>query len=435
MEVRRKIKRSESKDAKRKSALNLIDVYDIASDIGKEFEELIDSHGADHITSLMQKVITALEHLEDLVQKNDTERTVIEELRKNIEHLEHEDSKKNEERIRYARDIEQIEDHYKQETKDYVTTIERLQNENRKLSNSLTAATERDSAFSEDDSYIEIDLVNKLQCIVERQREEIRHLTKDLSDVESELEEVKGQSEKLSGSTRDLRRKLRQAQSQLHCLVDERAELQVALQDQQRETASMAKRLGIAARENEDLARSSSTSVDLRGKVVYDADDPKRPRFTLEELKEILQERNNLKAKVSDLEDELEMFRPKPTVVSNRLKIQSTNAAACDCAFHSGIEHADFFSGEPSLAIEASQSSDSEESDSEDLPVQGPMPYEPEDAPWKKRETSGIRKFFRQFFGSQKESEETENYLSPGLKAGQSWSFRDLLTIEANQSP
>ena len=56
----------------------------------------------------MQKVITALEHLEDLVQKNDTERTVIEELRKNIEHLEHEDSKKNEERIRYARDIEQV---------------------------------------------------------------------------------------------------------------------------------------------------------------------------------------------------------------------------------------------------------------------------------------------------------------------------------------
>ena len=38
----------------------------------------------------------------------------------------------------------QIEDHYKQETKDYLTTIKRLQDENRKLSNSLTAATERD---------------------------------------------------------------------------------------------------------------------------------------------------------------------------------------------------------------------------------------------------------------------------------------------------
>lgn len=30
----------------------------------------------------------------------------------------------------------------------------------------------------------------------------------------------------------------------------------------------------------------------------------------------------------------------------------------------------------------------------EDPPVQGPMPYEPDDAPWKKREhdTSGVRK-------------------------------------------
>ena len=32
------------------------------------------------------------------------------------------------------------------------------------------------------------------------------------------------------------------------------------------------------------------------------------------------------------------------------------------------------------------------ESDSSDRPVQGPMPYEPEDAPWKKNEISGIRK-------------------------------------------
>lgn len=97
MDGRRKIKRSESKDQKRKS-LNVIDVYDIASEIGKEFEELIDSHGAEHITLLMQKVISALEHLEDLVQKNDSERTVIDDLKKTIEHLEHEDTKKIEER-------------------------------------------------------------------------------------------------------------------------------------------------------------------------------------------------------------------------------------------------------------------------------------------------------------------------------------------------
>ena len=74
----------------------------------QEFEELIDSHGAEHITCLMQKVISALEHLEDLVQKNDSERTVIDDLKKTIEHLEHEDTKKIEERKKYVSDIEQV---------------------------------------------------------------------------------------------------------------------------------------------------------------------------------------------------------------------------------------------------------------------------------------------------------------------------------------
>lgn len=55
-------------------------------------------------------------------------------------------------------------------------------------------------------------------------------------------------------------------------------------------------------------------SIDLSNKVVYDRDDPNRPRFTMLELKEILYERNELKARVSDLEDELSVYRPSPSV-------------------------------------------------------------------------------------------------------------------------
>jgi homoserine trans-succinylase len=55
----------------------------------------------------MQKVISALEQLEVLVQRNDSELLMIDELRRTIEHLEHEDNKKTEERHKYARDIEQ----------------------------------------------------------------------------------------------------------------------------------------------------------------------------------------------------------------------------------------------------------------------------------------------------------------------------------------
>ena len=61
----------------------------------------------------MQKVISALEHLELLVQNSEAEMETIEDLRKTIEHLEHEDNKKADERLKYARDIEQVEEHYK----------------------------------------------------------------------------------------------------------------------------------------------------------------------------------------------------------------------------------------------------------------------------------------------------------------------------------
>lgn len=49
-----------------------------------------------------------------------------------------------------AQELEQMEEHYKQETRDLLSTVKRLQDENRKLASSLAAATERDSAFSED---------------------------------------------------------------------------------------------------------------------------------------------------------------------------------------------------------------------------------------------------------------------------------------------
>lgn len=49
---------------------------------------------------------------------------------------------------------------------------------------------------------------------------------------------------------------------------------------------------------------------DLQNKAIYDLDDPDRPKFTTNELKDILTERNDLKTRVSELEDELSQYRP-----------------------------------------------------------------------------------------------------------------------------
>lgn len=117
--------------------------------------------------------------------------------------------------------------------------------------------------------------------------------------------------EKLTVLGRELKRKQRQAQMQARGLVEERADFLAQLQDQNRELINLRGRLGMAKKENEDLSKLQGCP-DLTNKAIYDLDDPDRPRFTTAELKEILHERNELKARVSDLEDELELYRPKP---------------------------------------------------------------------------------------------------------------------------
>lgn len=129
--------------------------------------------------------------------------------------------------------------------------------------------------------------------------------------------QLTAQVEKLGVVGRELKRKQRQAQMQARGLVEERADFLAQLQDQNRELINLRARLGLAKKENEDLSKLQGCP-DLTNKAIYDLDDPDRPRFTTAELKEILHERNELKARVSDLEDELELYRPKPeTYVSH----------------------------------------------------------------------------------------------------------------------
>lgn len=124
-------------------------------------------------------------------------------------------------------------------------------------------------------------------------------------------QQLKDQVDKLTVVGRELKRKQRQAQMQARGLVEERADFLAQLQDQNRELINLRARLGLARKENEDLSKSQPYHNDLTNKAIYDLDDPDRPRFTTAELKEILHERNELKARVSDLEDELDLYRPK----------------------------------------------------------------------------------------------------------------------------
>lgn len=88
--------------------MSVVDVYDLASDIGKECEKIIDGYGADAVTSLMPKVITVLELLEAMATRNETENTRMQELTDRIAHLESERQEKAVFRERFEKVCTQI---------------------------------------------------------------------------------------------------------------------------------------------------------------------------------------------------------------------------------------------------------------------------------------------------------------------------------------
>ncbi|XP_018315820.1 RILP-like protein homolog isoform X2 [Mycetomoellerius zeteki] len=336
------------------SDVSVVDVYDIASEIGKECEKLIDLFGVESVTNLMPKVINALELLENLATKNERENTMVQELSTKISQLESDKIGKAEDRQRFEKELEQIEEHWRQESRDLVAMVTRLQEENRRLAESLHESRSDTITASQE---VDIAVLQHLRSMIDKQREQIRARDRELSQKTAEIENLSAQVEKLTVLGRELKRKQRQAQMQARGLVEERADFLAQLQDQNRELINLRGRLGMAKKENEDLSKLQGCP-DLTNKAIYDLDDPDRPRFTTAELKEILHERNELKARVSDLEDELELYRPKPEILE----------------------------------------------DDKDAPVQGPLPYEPDDAPWKKSSESGIRKFFRKIFSESSSS-------------------------------
>ena len=83
--------------------LTVVDVYDQAAIIGKEFECIIDNFGADAVTSLMPKVIRILEQLEILASRNEKENQELNDLRFAVERLQHDKLEKAEERMKYEK--------------------------------------------------------------------------------------------------------------------------------------------------------------------------------------------------------------------------------------------------------------------------------------------------------------------------------------------
>lgn len=193
----------------------------------------------------------------------------------------------------------------------------------------------------------EAQVIQNLTLQLEKQRDELKAKDREILENSAELDQLTIQLDRLKNAGRESRKRQKILQMQIRTLCEERADFLAQMQDQHREIVTLKQRLGIAEKENEDLICSK------------EEDD--KPRFTTAELKEVLSERNELKHRINDLEEELAACKPLPD------KSEATSAKESEVT--------------------------KDEEEEEERPVQGPLPCDPDDAPWKKTDSdSGIRK-------------------------------------------
>lgn len=162
------------------------------------------------------------------------------------------------------KELEAIEEQWRSETKELISLVSRLQEENRRLVRD-TSPNHQPHSPTQAPILEGQEILQRLRDNIERQRDELKIKEKQLHDKTTDVENLRSQVERLNSTSKELRRKHKSFQGQVRTLCDERADFLVQLQDQQRDILGLRQRLGLAQKENEDLVK---VSVEIQGHIL-----------------------------------------------------------------------------------------------------------------------------------------------------------------------
>ncbi|XP_016894311.1 RILP-like protein 1 isoform X6 [Cynoglossus semilaevis] len=304
--------------------LTVMDVYDIAAVVGQEFERIIDQYGCEALSRLMPKVVRVLEILEVMVCRSSISPDT-EELRLELDRLRLERMDRMEKEKKHRKELELVEDVWRGEAQDLLSQIAQLQEENKILLTNMAIKeplSEEDLQRQEGMSDRERQVMKKLKEVVDKQRDEIRAKDRELTLKNEDIEALQQQQSRLMKINHDLRHKISVVEAQGKALIEQKVELEASAQARGQEVNALRQEItrlrerlhGELPTQNpedpppqlpspaeEALCEEEAGSLDLK--------DPSRPRFTLQELRDVLHERNELKAKVFLLQEELAYYK------------------------------------------------------------------------------------------------------------------------------
>nr|XP_054600723.1 RILP-like protein 1 isoform X8 [Nothobranchius furzeri] len=304
--------------------LTVMDVYDIAAVVGQEFERIIDQYGCEALSRLMPKVVRVLEILEVMVSRSSMSPDT-EELRLELDRLRLERIERLEKERKHRQELERVEDVWRGEAQDLLSQIAQLQEENKTLLSNMPikdSMNEEELQRHEGMTEKEKQVMLRLKEVVDKQRDEIRAKDRELSLKNEDIEALQQQQSRLMKINHDLRHKISVVEAQGKALIGQKVELEAGAQAQAQEVGALRQEV---ARLRERLQVEASTQNPEEAPPLppspaeeafceeesggLDLKDPNRPRFTLQELRDVLHERNELKAKVFLLQEELAYYK------------------------------------------------------------------------------------------------------------------------------
>uniref|UniRef100_A0A8C7QJV7 RILP-like protein 1 n=1 Tax=Oncorhynchus mykiss TaxID=8022 RepID=A0A8C7QJV7_ONCMY len=304
--------------------LTVMDVYDIAAVVGQEFERIIDQYGCEALSRLMPKVVRVLEIVEVMVSRNSISPET-DELRLELDKLRLERMDRLEKEKKHKKELELVEDVWRGEAQDLLSQIAQLQEENKTLLTNMSIKdpmSEEDIQRHEGMSERERQVMKKLKEVVDKQRDEIRAKDRELTLKNEDVEALQQQQSRLMKINHDLRHKISVVEAQGKALIEQKVELEAGAQARVQEMGALRQEVTrLRERLQGDMppqgpevpppqlpspAQEALCDEEVDG---LDQKDPNRPRFTLQELRDVLHERNELKSKVFVLQEEVAYYK------------------------------------------------------------------------------------------------------------------------------
>lgn len=310
METLSETKNSEDCFSRTFSALTVDDVYKIAKVIGTDVEKLIDGYGKESAEGLVPKIVKVLELLESFASRNHAHKLREEELLKTFETIQLQQQKKrggkeNDEANdkNEIRELQQKEQQWKTRCEELQVQIQQLQEDREVLESRLRGSHAQEDRVQRQ----EREVMLKLKEVVDKQRDDLRAKSQEITTITKEVEALQEQLERFMKMNAELRHKQNVLQAQLKSTVERKADMEADLKEKNKEIENLQAQLD---RTNSNTpSRPSQTAQEPKKKPTSDQKDPDQPCFTKKEVRDILFERNELKTNLFLVQEELSYYQ------------------------------------------------------------------------------------------------------------------------------